>query len=204
MTDEALAGPPDAPSELTAVPGDQSAQLSWARPDSSGYRIDQYAVEIDCDGWHEELVQAEAGVDAPGTVTAMGLTNGCQGTFRVAAHTAKGWSQMSGGAGVRSDERPNTFGSRRPLSASWSATEHAEGRVGVDRSSGGRRTHELRGGGEPGRPGSGIGRNVVLHVVFVSGPGLAPCSFGESARRELGWLVGVEPGGGGIGCAGTG
>jgi hypothetical protein len=95
LTDVALAGPPAAPTDVTAVTGDRSVDISWSRPESYHQIVDAYAVEVQCNGQHGYLVQTAGGVEALTSTTIEGLTNGCAGSVRVTAHSTKGWGVAS-------------------------------------------------------------------------------------------------------------
>lgn len=82
--------PPSAPREVTAVPGDGSAVVSWREPASSGsFPITDYRVTAGPGG-------ASCLVKAPATSCEItGLTNGRPYTFAVEALNGAGWGSKS-------------------------------------------------------------------------------------------------------------
>jgi hypothetical protein len=82
--------PPGAPTELTAVAGDASADVSWVAPSDSGsYPISNYQV-TSAPGGRSCLVSVPAL-----TCTVSGLTNGTSYTFTVRALNGAGWGAWS-------------------------------------------------------------------------------------------------------------
>jgi hypothetical protein len=82
--------PPGAPTELTAVAGDASADVSWVAPSDSGsYPISNYQV-TSAPGGRSCLVSVPAL-----TCTVSGLTNGTAYTFTVRALNGAGWGVSS-------------------------------------------------------------------------------------------------------------
>ena len=83
--------PPSAPRDVTAVPGDRSATVTWTLPtDSGSYPVTNYEVRANPGG-------ATCLVAAPTTsCTIEGLTNGTAYTFEVRALSGAGWGSWSG------------------------------------------------------------------------------------------------------------
>ena len=85
--------PPGAPLEVTAVPQDQSAVVSWTPPTSSGsFPITTYRVE-DSTNTHTCLVVVDP--DEPLACVVDGLENGVDYTFRAQALNGAGWGTWS-------------------------------------------------------------------------------------------------------------
>ena len=83
--------PPGAPTELTAVAGDASADVSWVAPSDSGsYPMSNYQV-TSAPGGRSCLVSVPAL-----TCEVSGLTNGTAYTFTVRALNGAGWGASSG------------------------------------------------------------------------------------------------------------
>ena len=80
---------PAAPTQVTAVPGNTSATVSWTTPASDAGSITQYIVTAYDETNSERGSQTETGA-SPGPVTLTGLTNGDTYTFSVTAATATG------------------------------------------------------------------------------------------------------------------
>jgi hypothetical protein len=84
------AGPPAAPTGVTAAPGDASAIVGWTAPtDDGGSPITGYTVTSDPDGL---IVQVDGSTTQ---ATVNGLTNGLPYTFTVTATNASGTGQAS-------------------------------------------------------------------------------------------------------------
>ena len=90
-TPPAPVSPPSAPLDVSAVPGDRSATVSWREPASPGsFPVSMYRVAAS-PGGGACLVAAPAL-----TCTVSGLANGTLYTFRVEALNGAGWSPASG------------------------------------------------------------------------------------------------------------
>ena len=90
-TPPAPASPPSAPLDVSAVPGDRSATVSWREPASPGsFPVSMYRAAAS-PGGGACLVAAPAL-----TCTVSGLANGTPYTFRVEALNGAGWSPASG------------------------------------------------------------------------------------------------------------
>ncbi|HEU4511886.1 MAG TPA: fibronectin type III domain-containing protein [Nocardioidaceae bacterium] len=86
---EAVAGPPDMPSDVLATYGNASAQITWTAPRDNGSPITGYVVTASPGG-----SKVAVGGDTT-TATVTGLTNGVPYTFTVVATNAVGTSLVS-------------------------------------------------------------------------------------------------------------
>ena len=83
------AAPPDAPSHVTATPGNGEVTVSWTAPKTNGAAINLYSVRS---------TDLSAGIGIPGTrthVTFAGVTNGKTYTFTVSATNSAGTGALS-------------------------------------------------------------------------------------------------------------
>jgi hypothetical protein len=95
--------PPSAPRDVTAVPGDKSATVTWTPPtDTGSYPVTNYQVRTSPGG-------ATCLVAAPTlSCTIVGLTNGTAYTFEVRALNGAGWSTWSAASAPVTPEAPLT------------------------------------------------------------------------------------------------
>ena len=86
-------GAPTAPTNVTAVKGNQRATVSWAAPTvNNGAPIGAFQVIAYRDG----VAQPAIVISSPVTSRLVtGLTNGHVYRFRVAAHNSRGWGPFS-------------------------------------------------------------------------------------------------------------
>ena len=93
LTTEPVGDVPDAPTDVTADPGDGSAAVSWTAPASDGgSEIDGYTVTCSA-GIDDVHTATNDGSTTSAQVT--GLTNGVEYTCTVTAHNANGDSEPS-------------------------------------------------------------------------------------------------------------
>ncbi len=85
---------PLAPTAVTAVPGNASAQVSWAAPDNGGSTITSYAVTPYLSGVAQPAMTV-TGSPAATSASVTGLVNGSSYTFAVTATNAIGTSPPS-------------------------------------------------------------------------------------------------------------
>jgi hypothetical protein len=85
---------PTAPTTVTAVPGDSSAQVSWTAPDDGGSAITSYTVTPYLSGQAQTPVTV-TGSPVPTTVKVNGLANGSSYSFTVTATNAIGTGPAS-------------------------------------------------------------------------------------------------------------
>ena len=90
------AGPPDAPTGVTATPGNGSATVSWVVPKDNGSAITSYWVEFYSGGWAQGFVTVICPCGSSRlSTTVRGLANGSGYTFTVTATNGVGSSPFS-------------------------------------------------------------------------------------------------------------
>jgi len=117
---------PDAPTALTVVPGDSSAQLSWTAPaNNGGNAITGYSVSYSTDGSTWTTATANNTLSSSGPVptsyTVTGLTNGTAYYFKVAALNGLGSSAATSTTSTYTPAKP-TAAITAPANAGVSAT----------------------------------------------------------------------------------
>jgi hypothetical protein len=101
-------GPPTAPRQPGATPGDGSVQVTWLAPaNSGGYLIDRYAVQISTSGTSAWTNIAFTAVGETSYLATAGMGNGTTYYFRVLAHNTFGWGPASPVVGATPRTVPN-------------------------------------------------------------------------------------------------
>ena len=127
---------PDAPTGVTATPGDGSAQVSWTAPASDGGSpIDGYTVTCTATGNPDD--SHSASTDGATTAQVTGLTNDVEYSCTVTAHNANGDSEPSAASApftptAPSDAQFSTSSTRRRAACSRSSRRRASSRERSD------------------------------------------------------------------------
>ena len=107
---------PNAPTNVVAVPGNTTANVSWTTPFNGGSTITNYTVTAfpQSETGGGQVSATVTGSPPATSLTVNGLTNGTAYTFSVVATNAVGPSQPSAGPWQASHETPSDIAKAAP------------------------------------------------------------------------------------------
>ncbi len=171
---------PDAPTGVTATPGDGSALVGWTAPASDGGSpIDGYTVTCTATGNPDDAHSATP--TAPTTsVTVGGLTNDVEYTCTVTAHNANGDSEPSDASAPFTPTASETRSSRRRSTPRRAASSRSSRRPDDSMGTSGKITI-------PPQGGTGVQVSVTASLFGIPGETDATCGGNVCIGQGIEW-----------------